>query len=206
MPSPSRSREDTAHDGEGRAASLPAARRVAGPSLVLALALLLGGLVACSTSPTPPRLAEQSDAAWTERESAEMEALAAGLFDAEPPAAASVRVRLAFGAEADLDLFVSDPLQETVYFANDVSKSGGRLDVDRRCEAPAPRVETVTFEAAPTGRYRVGVDYPRGCEGRGPRRVPFAIAIEEGTRRTMHRGVISRGVFLIEVARFDFQP
>lgn len=174
-------------------------------ALAMTLTLLLAGLVACQTSPTPPRLAPEAGEAWSERESAAMEALAAQLIEADPPPGDSIRVRLAFGAEADLDLFVSDPLQETVYFANDHSKSGGRLDADRRCDAEAPRVETITFASAPLGRYRVGVDYPRGCDGKGPARVPFAIAIEEGARRTLHRGVIARGVFLIEVARFDFQ-
>ncbi|HEB90453.1 MAG TPA: hypothetical protein ENI85_12850 [Deltaproteobacteria bacterium] len=74
-------------------------------------------------------------------------------------------VRLAYGPEADLDLFVTDPDQEAVYFANSPSRSGGRLVADRRCGDPAPRIEVVHYPRPIGGRYRVGVDFHRRCEG-----------------------------------------
>ncbi len=80
-----------------------------------------------------------------------------------PTAAHDVVVRLIFGAEADLDLFVTDPDHEEVYFANSPSRLGGIFAVDRRCDDPAPRIETVRFSPAPAGRYRVSVDYPIRC-------------------------------------------
>lgn len=82
-----------------------------------------------------------------------------------PPPAGAVRVQLVFGAEADLDLYVTGPANETVYFANERSADGGRLEADLRCDAPAPRVETVVFPQAPAGDYRVGVDFPERCDG-----------------------------------------
>ena len=92
-----------------------------------------------------------------------------------PPRAApagALRVELAFGQDADLDLYVTDPLQETVYFANTPSQQGGVLLDDRRCDSPPPRIETVVFEHPPPGRYRVGVDYPRRCRLIGIAEVP----------------------------------
>jgi len=74
-----------------------------------------------------------------------------------------VRVQLAFGDAADLDLYVTGPGGETVYFAN-TPAAGGALDADRRCGDPAPRIEAVTFAAPPAGRYRVGIDFPERCD------------------------------------------
>ncbi len=96
-------------------------------------------------------------------------------------------VRLAFGAGADLDLFVSDPRSETVYFANRHARSGGRLAADLRCDAPAPRIETVRFEHPLPGRYRIGVDYPAAC---GPNEAPAVFVVEW---RTGDRGQRARG-------------
>jgi len=85
-----------------------------------------------------------------------------------------VRVRLVFGADADLGLYVTGPSDETVYFANHESRDGGRLISDRRCDAPAPRVETIEFANAVAGRYRVGIDFMMRC-ARGVGRAPFEL-------------------------------
>ena len=120
---------------------------------------------------------------------------------ARPPGA--LLVRLAFGEEADLDLYVTDPAQETVYFANAVSAaSSGALEADLRCDAPAPRVETVRFAPAPPGRYRVGVDHPGRCGSRrGP--VPFVVVVEFGAQRLERRGEVALGQFLPVVLEFE---
>ena len=112
-------------------------------------------------------------------------------------------MRLAFGEEADLDLYVTDPAQETVYFANAVSAaSGGALEADLRCDAPAPRVEAVRFAPAPPGRYRVGVDHPARCGSRrGP--VPFVVVAEFGAQRLERRGEVALGQFLPVVLEFE---
>lgn len=122
------------------------------------------------------------------------------------PEPGALRVRLLFGADADLDLFVTDPRQETVYFANTPSlASGGALDADRRCDAPAPRVETVTFAAPPAGRYRVGVDYPERCgAGRAP--AAYRVAAEAQGWRQERAGTIEFGRFDPAVLEFDWEP
>ncbi len=142
---------------------------------------------------------------WSADRIEEAEALAAVLAEAPAAPEGTFRVRLAFGAEVDLDLFVSDPLEESVYFANDRAASGGELIGDRRCEHPAPRVETIEWSAPPTGRYRIGVDFPRRCGDGTARTAVFALAVEHGASRTLHRGLIDVGVFLPVVARQDLR-
>jgi len=83
--------------------------------------------------------------------------------EAEPAGMPGLFVSLTFGGNADLDLFVTGPLQETVYFANTPGRSGGVLVRDMRCDDKAPRSEVVRFEKPRAGRYRVGVDFPRRC-------------------------------------------
>jgi hypothetical protein len=103
-------------------------------------------------------------------------------------------VRLAFDGSADLDLYVTDPLEETVYFANTPTRAGGALDADRTCRDPAPRVETVRFERPPPGRYRVGVDHPASCASDAP--ASFAVRVERGGRSWEASGAL-------ESRRFD---
>ncbi len=89
-------------------------------------------------------------------------------------------VRLAFGANADLDLFVTDPGQEAVYFANSPSRRGGELVVDRRCGDPAPRVEVVHYSSPMAGRYRVGVDFPEVCDDQPSASDPESASLKAG--------------------------
>ncbi|MBW2314801.1 MAG: hypothetical protein JRH10_11470 [Deltaproteobacteria bacterium] len=115
------------------------------------------------------------------------------LREAEPPAGAIV-VRLAFDAGADLDLYVTGPLEETVYFGNTPSKIGGRLEADVRCDAPAPRIETVVFPTARPGRYRVGVDHPESC-GRRRSAAPFAVELRSTAGERRETGAARPGEF-----------
>jgi hypothetical protein len=123
------------------------------------LAYALGAITGwgCGPAPepdAPPDLSRSVEADWLE----------AALVDTHRPAPEDeLVVRLAFGAGADLDLFVSDPQSETVYFANQEARSGGSFAEDLRCDAPSPRIETVRFERPLPGRYRIGIDYPGAC-------------------------------------------
>jgi len=118
-----------------------------------------------------------------------------------------LRVRLAFGLEADLDLFLTDPSHESVYFANKTSRTGGTLSQDIRCDAPAPRIEAVTLKRPLPGRYRVGVDFPQRCDQSG-RRAVLVVAIERPPHQddeslVFHRQVIDLEVFEPIVFEFD---
>jgi hypothetical protein len=125
---------------------------------------------------------------------------------APPPAEPdAVRIRLVFGAEADLDLYVLGPAQEAVYFANGASSDGGRLVADRRCDAPAPRVETVEFAHAGAGRYRVGVDFMIRCSNRVDRARYELIAEVPGKAPIRVDGEAAFGVFDPRTLEFDLR-
>jgi hypothetical protein len=110
--------------------------------------------------------------------------------------------KLAFGEEADLDIYVTDPLLETVYFANHRSKSGGRIIGDIRCDTEGPRMEEVRFADPLPGKYRVGIDLPERCD---ERQTPAAYAVSvdgPGVSRRIH-GVIPLQYFEVVVLEFD---
>ncbi len=157
-------------------------------------------LLACASTPPPPPPPPE----WTDARRAEASALADRLR-AEPSApVATLVVRLAFSREADLDLYVTDPRLETLYYANTPTLAGGALERDRRCtdEATDPvRVEVVRFESPPGGRYRVGVDYPHRCGGDDV--VAFALSIEVSGDRNLHAGLARWLDFTTIVTEFE---
>ena len=129
-------------------------------------------------------------------------ALAERLAASPAPEGPGLVVRLAFGEEADLDLYVTDPLMDTVYFARHETRSGGRILADVRCDGASPRVEEVSFEAPPPGRYRVGIDLPRRCDGaRDP--APYALAAWHGGRTHRAQGVVAYEHFEVVALEFD---
>ncbi len=160
-------------------------------SIVWACVALLAG---CDDGP-PPGPPERPRAEWTAETTREVESLEALLAASGAGEAGALTVRLAFGAGADLDLYVTGPDEEAVYYANTPSEIGGELLEDRRCVHAAPRVEVVRF-AAPLepGRYRVGVDYPHACgESKAP--APFALRVESPGASVDLRGLARHRVF-----------
>lgn len=144
----------------------------------------------CRATPVAPELLLEAFAS-------EIDALERALADEDAPPAGGLRFALAFGTEADLDLFVTGPLYESVYFANTPSGTGGALEADLRCDAPTPRIESVHYADPLAGNYRVGIDFPRRCdEGDAP--VPFVIRVVRGgeTSTITSSGIIYPGEFL----------
>ena len=120
-----------------------------------------------------------------------------------PGDATTLQVSLVFGPDADLDLYVTGPSEETVYYANTPARDRGHLDADRRCDAPPPRVETITFPAAVAGRYRVGIDYPEDC-GEITREVPYRLVWHApGAGPRQRDGVARFGRFDSRVVEID---
>lgn len=114
-------------------------------------------------------------------------------------------VRLMFEENVDLDLYVTDPLLETVYFARHDSRTGGRIVADVRCDAVGPRIEEIRFPEPWPGRYRVGVDFPHRCDGSGSRApAPFAVAVSrDGKLLQATHGLVEREFFEVKVLEFD---
>lgn len=85
-------------------------------------------------------------------------AVAEGALDT---GAGDVQVTLTWDTEADLDLWVTDPLGELIYFGNSSSNSGGQLDRDD-VDGFGPENIFWPAEQAPEGQYTVQVDYFSG--------------------------------------------
>lgn len=139
-------------------------------------------------------------ARWTPALEAEAALLEAELAKSLPARDGALRVRLAFGGAADLDLYVTDPRAETIYFANERAAAGGRLLADARCASPSPRIEEVVFAAPVPGRYRIGVDYMVYREecGEQPAVMAYVLAIDTPRGRRFERGLARRGLFEAE--------
>lgn len=120
-----------------------------------------------------------------------------------PPGA--LEIRLEFSEQADLDLFVTDPDQETVYFGNSPSRGGGQLIDDTGCPSPLPRTEVVRFVAPRPGRYRVGIDYTRSCRFR---RQPawYRLEIRSDAFNLTHTGEVAPGRFEQKALEFTIEP
>jgi hypothetical protein len=130
---------------------------------------------------------------------------------AAPPEAAlappttPLRVTLLWSQPVDLDLYVTDPRQETVYFANPAGGSGGRLERDHACEdAPTPFNETVVWQVPAAGRYRVGVDYHTPCR-RSRQGVSFRVVVDVRGRRQEATGWLEPAEFRYVVTEFDVE-
>jgi hypothetical protein len=160
------------------------------------VALSLAALL-CAALASAQSRERRAPAEWTPALAAEAAQLEAALAATPPPAAGALRVQLAFGAEADLDLYVTDPLAETIYFANERAAGGGRLVADARCDSKSPRIEQIVFAAPQPGRYRVGVDYMvyRAQCGAQPEVVAYVLAIDDATGRRLERGLARKGIF-----------
>lgn len=166
--------------------------------LAAALSIAIAAVGCRSVPPTREALLEEF--------ASEVTALEQALAGQQAPAPGVLRFVLAFGAEADLDLFVTGPRYESVYFANTPSAVGGALEADLRCGSTAPRLEKVRYSDPPPGPYRVGIDFPERCDKRGAA-VPFAVSVQRGGDAPLAtaRGIIRPGEFLTIVLETELR-
>jgi len=123
----------------------------------------------------------------------------------------AIDVQLDLDAAADLDLHVTSPDLETVYFGNSPSRAGDAyLDRDVRCErvdasTDVLRRETVRLERPAPGRYRVGVDYVKGCR-RLRNAAGYTIRVRADGLSLERSGRIGPGEFQNTALEFDWPP
>jgi hypothetical protein len=175
------------------------ARRARRFGISRTIAALAAAGLACASGPPEPH----EPPAWDDARQRAAAALEAALAAQPLAPGGELVVRLAFEAGADLDLYVSDPLEETVYYANTPVRSGGALAADLRCDAAAPRIEVVRFPRPLHGTYRVGVDYQERCPG-GAGVVAWSITIDARGERRALRGLAEWNVFTSRVDEFTY--
>lgn len=119
----------------------------------------------------------------------------------------TLRVALAFGGDADLDLAVTDAQFDSVRFARPLGARGGHFSADRGCGDPAPRVETIEWKNVCPGRFVISIKHASDCvlaqpeQGALERRWQLRID-HEGVERK--EGRIEDGAFLSIV--FEVEP
>lgn len=115
---------------------------------------------------------------------------------------------LAWSAPVDLDLYLTDPTWETVYFANTPSRTGARLLRDVRCPDVAGN-EGAFLELFGTtdplpGPYRVGVDFIDACKA-SDAPVSFRVVATYGDVRRETTGLIGLEEFAPIVVEFELR-
>ena len=133
---------------------------------------------------------------------------------AVPPlgAVTGLRVLLVWDAPVDLDLYLTDPSTETLYFGNTPPRSGARLSNDVHCaDVPGtapPFMEVAYLKEPRAGRYRVGVDFIDACTTRlskAKKPVAFRIAVEVGGARREIPAIARLEQFQPIVLEFELQ-
>lgn len=95
-----------------------------------------------------------------------------------------VQVTLIWSSRADLDLAVTDPNGDQVYYGNPTVASGGTLDRDANfpcnTDSASPAVENVFWPegGAPPGSYVARVIYTTDCANEGPQTFRLVIRVE----------------------------
>jgi hypothetical protein len=102
--------------------------------------------------------------------------------DAEGLGTGDIQVTLRWASTDDLDLYVTDPQGQTVYFGNRQIGSGGQLDVDANAACSGSTtspIENVFWPVgqAPEGQYEVAVDLWSRCAGGPAGDIPFEIRL-----------------------------
>jgi hypothetical protein len=109
-----------------------------------------------------------------------------------PPDSPGLHVLLTWDAPVDLDVYVTDPSWETVYFANTPSRAGGRLEADVRCDTlkrVGQQAEWVRYPEPHAGAYRIGVDFIDDCDS-GHENVPFRVVVDLDGQRLERTGAV----------------
>ncbi len=121
------------------------------------------------------------------------------------PGTGDVQVTLMWNSANDLDLRMIDPLGETIYYEQNTSSSGGRLDADANAdcqELTSQPVENIFWPAgkAPQGVYILSVIFFRQCEAIAS--TPFVVRVLVDGQVQEFSGIVTVEKETVEVYRF----
>lgn len=103
----------------------------------------------------------------------------------------------------DLDLHVTPPSGEKIWYAHKKSRCGGHLDVDRMQDAPKPVENTVWTKKAPKGAYKVEVvNFSSNHTGSMPYEV--GIVIDGGEMEMIKKVMPGRVRTKMQVKKFRY--
>jgi hypothetical protein len=105
-----------------------------------------------------------------------------------------VKVTLSFDRLHDLDLHVTEPTGDQIFYQRPMSTLGGQLDLDSgaRCEPSAANAENIFWPpgGAPVGQYSVSVQNYQQCS---PGAIAFTVTVQHGTTLETHEGSFEDG-------------
>ena len=98
---------------------------------------------------------------------------------------ADIAVTVRWTGASDVDLHVTDPNGNEVYWADETTEEGGRLDLDSNagCSIDNVNQETISWpeNAAPDGDYTIVVDYFADC---GQASAPWSLTLDVAGQST----------------------
>lgn len=104
----------------------------------------------------------------------------------------------------DLDLHVTPPSGEKIWYQHKKSRCGGQLDVDRMQDAPKPVENIVWTKKAPKGKYKVQVkNY--SASHKGPMPFEVGIVLDGGDMQVYKKKVSGKEGEMVSVKTFDYK-
>jgi hypothetical protein len=112
------------------------------------------------------------------------------------PSNGEIAIELNWEGSADLDLHVTDPYGETLYYFRPRNHAGGEYLEDRECHNNSGQSERVAYESgtAASGLYQISIHYFRPCGN--ARDVRWNISVTADGRSSSFSGTISPGQYI----------
>jgi hypothetical protein len=112
------------------------------------------------------------------------------------PGNGRIQIELTWDGNADLDLHVTDPYGETIYYFHPNSQSGGTFEDDRECYNNNGQAERVIYNdgSAAAGNYQISVHYFRACGE--PRDAHWNLSVTADNHSQNYSGTIKPGEYI----------
>jgi subtilisin family serine protease len=121
------------------------------------------------------------------------------------PSTGDVQVLLSWNNYNDLDLIVTDPTDESIWFKNRSVSSGGQLEIDMNVEYPDSKtpIENIYWPTgeAPNGTYNVYLQYYKQHENTTEN--PYKITVKHGDKTDEYTGIVKNEKEAIHICSFS---